>query len=38
MNYTLEITNYAIQDIEFLKKGGDKATLKKLSLLLEEIR
>jgi len=38
MSFTLEITNYSIEDIEFLKKGGDKAILKKLSILFKEIR
>ncbi len=37
MSYTLQLTADAIQDIEKLKKAGDKATLKKLSVLLEEL-
>lgn len=37
MSYSLQITNDAIEDIEFLKKAGDKAILKKLATLLEEL-
>ena len=37
MSYTLKLTADAIQDIERLKKSGDKATLKKLALLFEEL-
>ncbi len=37
MSYTLQLTSDAIQDIDRLKKAGDKATLKKLSVLLEEL-
>lgn len=37
MSYTLQLTADAIQDIEKLKKAGDKATLRKLSVLLEEL-
>ena len=37
MSYTLQLTTDAIQDIEKLKKAGDKATLKKLSFLFEEL-
>ena len=37
MSYSLQITNDAIEDIEYLKKAGDKAILKKLATLLEEL-
>lgn len=37
MIYTLQLTADAIQDIERLKKAGDKDTLRKLSVLLEEL-
>ncbi len=37
MTYTLKLTPDAIEDIEYLKKAGDKATLKKLAVLLEEL-
>jgi toxin YoeB len=37
MSYTLKLTTDAIEDIEYLKKAGDKATLKKLAVLLEEL-
>ena len=37
MSYTLKLTPDAIEDIEYLKKAGDKATLKKLAILLEEL-
>ena len=37
MSYTLQLTADAIQDIEKLKKAGDKATLKKFSVLLGEL-
>ncbi len=37
MSYTLKLTPIAIEDIEFHKKSGDKATLKKLSVLLDEL-
>ena len=37
MSYTLKLTNNATEDIESLKKAGDKATLKKLETLLEEL-
>lgn len=37
MSYTLELTPEAIKDIEYHKKSGDKATLKKLSVLLKEL-
>ena len=37
MSYALKLTNDAIEDIEILKKSGDKSTLKKLAILLEEL-
>lgn len=37
MSYTLQLTDDAIEDIEYLKKAGDKAILKKLAVLLEEL-
>jgi toxin YoeB len=37
MSYTLKLTPDAVEDIEYLKKAGDKATLKKLGVLLEEL-
>jgi len=37
MSYTLKLTADAIQDIEQLKKSGDKPTLKKLAVLFEEL-
>ena len=37
MSYTLKLTADAIQNIEQLKKSGDKATLKKLAVLFEEL-
>ena len=37
MSYTLKLTSNAIEDIEYLKKSGDKATLRKLGVLLEEL-
>jgi toxin YoeB len=37
VSYSLQITNDAIEDIEYLKKTGDKAILKKLATLLEEL-
>jgi len=37
MSYTLKYTKDALEDIEYLKKAGDKATLKKLAILLEEL-
>ncbi len=37
MMYELELTPDAIEDINFFKKSGDKALLKKLSLLLNEL-
>lgn len=37
MSYTLTLTPDAIEDIEFHKKSGDKAILKKLAILLKEL-
>jgi len=37
MSYTLQITDNAKEDIEYLKKTGDKGALKKLALLFEEM-
>ncbi len=37
MSYTLKLTPNAVEDIEYLKKAGEKATLKKLGVLLEEL-
>lgn len=37
MSYTLKLTADALEDIEYLKKAGDKSTLKKLAVLLEEL-
>ena len=37
MSYALKLTVDALEDIEYLKKAGDKATLKKLAVLLEEL-
>jgi toxin YoeB len=37
MSYTLDFSNQAKEDIAFHKKVGDKATLKKLLVLLNEI-
>jgi toxin YoeB len=37
MSYILKLTNDAIEDIEYLKKTGDKAALKKLAVLLAEL-
>ncbi len=37
MSYVLQLTADAIQDIEKLNKAVDKATLKKLSVLLAEL-
>jgi toxin YoeB len=37
MSYTLKLTPIAIEDIEFHKRSGDKATLKKLSVLFSEL-
>lgn len=37
MTYTLEFTTVALQDIDKHKKSGDKALLRKLSVLLKEL-
>lgn len=37
MSYTLKLTANAINDIDYLKKAGDKTTLKKLAVLLTEL-
>jgi len=37
MKYKLELTKTALQDIEKHKKAGDKAVLKKIGKLLEEL-
>jgi len=37
MIYILKLTPIAIEDIEFHKKSGDKATLKKLAILFNEL-
>ena len=37
MSYTLKLTPDTIEDIEFHKKQGDKAILKKLSVLFDEL-
>jgi len=37
MNYTLEVTETALADIEKHKKSGDKAVLKKIEKLLNEL-
>lgn len=37
MSYTLEFTKTALSDIEKHKKAGDKATLRKLGKLLDEL-
>jgi len=37
MSYLLQFTNDALEDIELLKKSGDKVALKKLSILLKEL-
>ena len=38
MSYELVLTKTALKDIEKHKKAGDKATLKKLQQLLNELR
>jgi len=38
MSYLVKITTDALEDIEKLKKSGDKASLKKLNNLLDELR
>jgi len=37
MNYTLEFSETALTDIEKHKKSGDKAVLKKIEKLLNEL-
>jgi len=37
MNYTLEFSKIALEDIKKHKKSGDKATLKKIEKLLNEL-
>ena len=37
MNFVLKLTVDALEDIDYLKKAGDKATLKKLAVLLKEL-
>lgn len=37
MNFLLKFTDDAIEDIEYLKKAGDKGILKKLAILLKEL-
>ena len=38
MSYVLEFTKVALKDIEKHKKAGDKAVLKKIARLLNEIK
>ena len=38
MSYVLEFTKVALDDIEKHKKAGDKAVLKKIARLLNEIK
>jgi toxin YoeB len=38
MSYLVKITTEALEDIEKLKKSGDKASLKKLNNLIDELR
>jgi toxin YoeB len=38
MSYQVEITPTALEDIQKLKKSGDKAALKKLNVFLDELR
>lgn len=38
MSYLIEITPDALESIQKLKKSGDKAALKKLNNLLDELR
>lgn len=38
MSYTLDFTKVALADIEKHKKAGDKAVLKKIAKLLNEIK
>lgn len=37
MAYLLNFTKQAVEDIEFFKRSGNKAVLKKLKVLLEEL-
>lgn len=37
MSYTLKLTPVAIEDIEFHKRSGNRAILKKLSVLFNEL-
>jgi toxin YoeB len=37
MNYHLNLTKDALEDIENLKKAGDKTILRKLAILLKEL-
>lgn len=37
MRYRLKLTDDAIEDVESFKKAGDKAALKRLAILLEEL-
>lgn len=37
MNYILDFTRKANEDLEFFKKSGNKAILKKINTLIEEI-
>jgi toxin YoeB len=38
MNYAIELTLDAVNDIEKLKKSGDKKVLQKIDKLLDELR
>lgn len=38
MSYNIQITDIARNDIQRIKKSGDKITLKKLDLLFDELR
>jgi len=38
MKYILDISNQALKDIEFYKKSGDIKVLKKIEVLLNELR
>ena len=37
MNYILDFTRKAKEDLEFFQKSGNKAILRKINLLIEEI-
>ena len=37
MSYTLEFSDHALEDIEYLKKSGNQPALKKLKVLLSEL-